>query len=225
MFLSIEFWGVRSCFDVATKKKEPKWRNSKARAMLVKMLFDTNSKAHKLSWQELHASHEWFREYEPKKFKKYLSRLKKANPRKVAIVAEDNMIIEAELQNFPRSGKTNRGEPFWDTHPAKLLLREDVKAGKHLDMKPQVLHQTRPDYQAFSLKTFRRHVYQEKRHQKKKFSTSKALFGDDDEVNSSARTIGSGNAKKKKKKKNTNEAPESPRRQPTRNAKKGGKRY
>ena len=41
---------------------------SKARAMLVKMLFDTNSKAHKLSWQELHASHEWFREYEPKKF-------------------------------------------------------------------------------------------------------------------------------------------------------------
>ncbi len=134
--------------------------------MLVKMLFDTNSKAHKLSWQELHASHEWFREYEPKNLKKYLSRLKKANPRKVAIVAEDNMIIEAELQNFPRSGKTNRGEPFWDTHPAKLLLREDVKAGKHLDMKPQVLHQTRPDYQAFSLKTFRRHVYQEKRHQR-----------------------------------------------------------
>ncbi len=62
---------------------------------------------------------------------------------------------------------------------------------------------------------------------KKKFSTSKALFGDDDEVNSSARTIGSGNAKKKKKKKKkkTNEAPASPRRQPTRNAKKGGKRY
>jgi hypothetical protein len=57
---------------------------------------------------------------------------------------------------------------------------------------------------------------------KKKSSTSKALFGDDDEVNSSARTIGSGNSKKKKE---TNEASASPRRQPTRSAKREGKRY
>ncbi len=67
---------------------------------------------------------------------------------------------------FPRPSKTNRGEPFWDNHPAKLLLREDVKAEKHLEMKPKLLHQTRSEYKAFSLQTFRGHVYQEKRHQK-----------------------------------------------------------
>jgi hypothetical protein len=42
----------REVVDVATTKKQPEWRNSKARAMLVRMLFDTNSKAHKLSWQD-----------------------------------------------------------------------------------------------------------------------------------------------------------------------------
>lgn len=119
-----------------------------------------------MTWQELHASHEWFQEYEPRNFKNNVSKLKKENPKKVAIVAEDNMIIEDELQKFLRPEKTNRGEPFWDTHPAKLLLREDVIAGKHIEMKPQSLHKTRPEYTAFSLKTFRQHIHQEKRHQR-----------------------------------------------------------
>jgi hypothetical protein len=33
-------------------------------------------------------------------------------------------------------------------------------------MKPQSLHKTRPEYTAFSLKTFRQHIHQEKRHQR-----------------------------------------------------------
>ncbi|KAK1733720.1 hypothetical protein QTG54_015575 [Skeletonema marinoi] len=115
--------------EVVTENKEkPKWRNSKARAMLVRMLMDKQSNVHKMTWKEIHASHEWFQEYDPMLF--------------------------------------HDMRAFWDTHPAKLLLRGDVKAGKHLDMKPALLHQTRSEYKAFSLKTFRAHVYQEKRHQK-----------------------------------------------------------
>lgn len=151
---------------VEKRKKKPKWRNSKARAMLVRMLMDQNSNAQEMTWQQLYASHEWFQEYDSKSFRDYVRELKKANPKKLKIVTEDNMIIKAELKNFPRPEKTNRGQPFWDTHPAKLLLREDVKVGKHLEMKPHILHQTRPEYKAFNLKTFRQHVYQEKRHQK-----------------------------------------------------------
>jgi len=151
---------------VTENKKKPKWRNSKARAMLVRMLMDKQSNVHKMTWKEIHASHEWFQEYDPMLFQRYVRDLRKANPQKVAVVTEDNETIKRELNRFPRPTKTNRGEPFWDTHPAKLLLRGDVKAGKHLDMKPALLHQTRSEYKAFSLKTFRAHVYQEKRHQK-----------------------------------------------------------
>jgi len=149
---------------VTENKKKPKWRNSKARAMLVRMLMDKQSNVHKMTWKESHASHKWFQEYDPMLFQRYVRDLRKANPQKVAVVTEDNEIIKRELNRFPRPTKTNRGEPFWDTHPAKLLLRGDVKAGKHLDMKPALLHQTRSEYKAFSLKTFRAHVYQEKRH-------------------------------------------------------------
>ncbi|KAK1739827.1 hypothetical protein QTG54_009586 [Skeletonema marinoi] len=151
---------------VDKRKKKIKWRNSKARAMLVRMLMDKDSNAHTMTWQQLHSSHEWFQEYDAKSFQRYVSELKKANPKKIAVVTEDNKIINAELQRFPRPDKTLRGEPFWDTHPSKRLLRQDVKLGKHLEMKPKTLHQTRLEYQAFSLKTFRQHVYQEKRHQK-----------------------------------------------------------
>ena len=148
------------------EKNKPKWKNSKARALLVKLLMDKDSSVHSMTWQQIHSSHEWFSEFDAKSFKKYVKDLRKANLKKMAIIDEDNRIIHAELKKFPRPDKTARGEPFWDTHPSKLLLRADVKAGKHLEMKPGKLHQTRPEYQAFSLKTFRQHIYQEKRHQK-----------------------------------------------------------
>lgn len=120
--------------------------------MLVRMLMDKESSV--------------LQEYDLKSFQRYVRDLRKANPQKVAVITEDNNIIKGELERFPRPIKTNRGEPFWDNHPAKLLLREDVKAGKHLEMKPILLHQTRSEYKAVSLKTFRQHIYQEKRHQK-----------------------------------------------------------
>ena len=151
---------------VAEKKKKPKWKNSKARAMLVRMLMDKQSNVHKMTSKEIQASHKWFQEYDPTSFNRYVRDLRKVSTKKVAVVVEDNDIIKRELNRFPRPSKTIRGEPFWDNHPAKLLLREDVKAGKHLEMKPKLLRQTRSEYKEFSLETFRAHVYQEKRHQK-----------------------------------------------------------
>lgn len=152
---------------VPEKKKKPQWRNSKARALLEKMLMDKHSPVHKMTWREIHASHPWFQEFEDlTNFRDNVKRLREANEKKIKVVQKDNQIIQRELQKFPRNSRTNRGEPFWDTHAAKLLLRMDVKAGKHLKMKPRFLHKTRPEYLAFSLPTFRKHIYQEKRHQK-----------------------------------------------------------
>ena len=45
---------------------------------------------------------------------------------------------------------------------ARPLLEKDVAEGKHKQMKPKELYQTRPEYQMdFTLEEFRKHVYQE----------------------------------------------------------------
>jgi hypothetical protein len=101
--------------EVVTEKnkKKPKWRNSKARAMLVRMLMDKESSV--------------LQEYDLKSFQRYVRDLRKANPQKVAVITEDNNIIKGELERFPRPIKTNRGEPFWDNHPAKFFCEKMSK--------------------------------------------------------------------------------------------------
>ena len=78
--------------EVVTEKnkKKPKWRNSKARAMLVRMLMDKESSV--------------LQEYDLKSFQRYVRDLRKANPQKVAVITEDNNIIKGELERFPSRG-------------------------------------------------------------------------------------------------------------------------
>lgn len=49
----------------------------------------------------------------------------------------------------------------WHRSPAKKLLKKDVDDGLHLQKKPKDLHASRPEYMAFDLKVFRKHIYQE----------------------------------------------------------------
>jgi hypothetical protein len=58
----------------------------------------------------------------------------------------------------------NEGKLVFDLHPdAKLLLRADVEAGKHLRMTPRELQIT---YQMFEPDIFRQRIYQEVRRSK-----------------------------------------------------------
>jgi hypothetical protein len=93
------------------------------------MLMDKESSVNMLTWREIRASHKWFHEYDPKSFQRYIRDLRRANPEKVALIAEEKNLKDSPI-------KTNRGEPFWDSHPAKLLSREDVKVvdGQYLNL-------------------------------------------------------------------------------------------
>jgi hypothetical protein len=51
-------------------------------------------------------------------------------------------------------------------HPAKLLLRQDVKDEKHATMTPSELKSTRQEYKQFELVIFKRRIYQEVRRKK-----------------------------------------------------------
>ena len=81
---------------------------------------------------------------------------------KLAITFEEKAFV-TEKETFPRAEKTNRGEPFWDTHPAKPLLEAAIRAGTNL--KPELLRATREEFKAFKLKTFTKHVHQERSRQ------------------------------------------------------------
>jgi hypothetical protein len=71
-----------------------------------------------------------------------------------------------DRQLHPRQLKNDRGELVFDLHAAKLLLREDIKAGAHVEMLPSQFQGTRTEYQEFDLDIFRQRIYQEERYQK-----------------------------------------------------------
>lgn len=71
-------------------------------------------------------------------------------------------------RRFPAKKLTKCGEPFWNKHPAKDCLAEDVRSGLAYELKPADLRATRKEYQEFSAFTFRKHVHQEKEKQRSK---------------------------------------------------------
>ncbi len=71
-----------------------------------------------------------------------------------------------DRQLHPRQLKNHRGELVFDLHPAKLLLREDIKAGAHVGIVPSEFQGTRDEYEEFDRDIFRQRIYQEERYQK-----------------------------------------------------------
>jgi hypothetical protein len=64
---------------------------------------------------------------------------------------------------FPRQAENNRGEPVFDLSDAKLLLRADVKEGKHISNTPAELQHSRVEYHPFNPKKFKERIFQELR--------------------------------------------------------------
>jgi hypothetical protein len=50
-----------------------------------------------LTWREIRASHKWFHEYDPKSFQRYIRDLRRANPEKVALIAEEKNLKDSPI--------------------------------------------------------------------------------------------------------------------------------
>ena len=50
--------------------------------------------------------------------------------------------------------------PEWEGSEAQHWLKKDMEDGKHLQLKPEELHQSRPEYVLLPLKVFRDHIAQ-----------------------------------------------------------------
>ena len=91
--------------------------------------------------------------------------LKKNRERRQRSKQEFDWMQEQKLL-FPRSLQNHRGEIVFDLHPAKKMLRQDVRNGRHTELTPSQLQDSRTVYQAFDRKIFRHRIYQEIRFQK-----------------------------------------------------------
>jgi hypothetical protein len=57
-------------------------------------------------------------------------------------------------------------EAYFLDKPKTMLLCADVQEGKHNQLKPSQLQESRVEYHPFNKRKFKHHIYQEARHQK-----------------------------------------------------------
>jgi hypothetical protein len=153
--------------DFKVKPKVEPWKNSKAKALLIRLLRDKSSAFHLLSPEKAWESSEWFKTYPKNRFINNMKNLKRALEVRDLIVANDNKIIEAEIASLRKLDHAAvREYPLWHDHDASRLLEEDLKNGLNKRMTPLAFQQTREEYLAFPCDIFRKHIYQEERKQR-----------------------------------------------------------
>jgi hypothetical protein len=76
---------------------------------------------------------------------------------------QQQQYMEHDRRVYPRQPYNERGEPVFDMHPAKLLLREDIKNKLHLTthQTPGKLYGSRLEYKVFKPEKFTERILQE----------------------------------------------------------------
>ena len=144
------------------------WRGCAARTVLMTDLIDgiLPVEASRITAEEAWEVYKTMDEFAIVVFDQFKARLQDHRKQ----VAENKIRAARELDAlrhdrrlFPRQTVNHQGELVFDLHPAKLLLRADVKAGKHLRMTPRELQLTNVSYEMFEPDIFRQRIYQEVR--------------------------------------------------------------
>ena len=94
-------------------------------------------------------------------FEKRLADHRKQVGIKRNMAKRDEIALRNDRELFPRQKKNGKGQLVFDLHPAKMLLREDIKNKKHRKYKPSQLRCTRKEYKEFSKEIFKYRVKQE----------------------------------------------------------------
>jgi hypothetical protein len=138
------------------------WEHSKAKKLLYKDLVDGIVTAD-MKPKQVYDMRREFQQYQLKNFRNNLKTLREDLTRKIESAAFDSQALAKDREIFPRSEFAAGGYPRWDGSEAQQLFLHDFEHGKHTEMKPAELHQTRQAYLLFPLDVFRNHIYQEKR--------------------------------------------------------------
>jgi hypothetical protein len=146
----------------SNEPEPPPWRTSEAKKALVALLDnDVDGRIHNMSGDDVYRLSPLFQLYAKNNFKTNLRNLKDSHRKTLENVARHENALEHDRKIVPKKTLTPRLYPRFDYSGAKKLLAEDVKQGKHKEVKPILFHQSRPEYQQFPLDVFRKHIYQE----------------------------------------------------------------
>lgn len=149
-----------------------KWEKSEPRAILIEDLvqgvlpLDDKEMTHETAWNILYKDMKEFSEVCFAQFKARLRDHRKQVKQGLLRSKHEEECMERDRRLFPRKESNGDGKPNFDLHPAKLLLRADVKNKKHKQMKPSKLRMSRPEYQAFDNDHFRQRIHQASRREK-----------------------------------------------------------
>ena len=108
-------------------------------------------------------------EFVPVAFSQFKERVKGHRKQCRAQITRSDLELEVlahDRQLFPRQMVNHRGEPVFDLLAAQLLLRADVKEGKHLRMTPSQLQLSQAAYAPFDPRKFKHRNDQEVRREK-----------------------------------------------------------
>jgi hypothetical protein len=149
-----------------------KWRNSKARIVMMQDLIDDilPVESARISAEDAWEIYKEMDEFATVVFGQFKARLQthrgQVTAHKIRAAQELEFLVHDRSLVGPRQNVNHRGELVFDLHPAKLLLRADINAGKHLSMTPWELQRTNEAYQMFRIDIFKYRFYQEVRRSK-----------------------------------------------------------
>jgi hypothetical protein len=142
-------------------KEEKNWKDSEGKRLLREDIISGVVPA-SMAANDVYDMRPEYKKWTYRNFQTNLRNLRKALATSYARMLSDCDAYghDRSLLTTLQAGKNPNDIP-WHKSEAKNLLKKDINDGRHKEMKPEVLHGTREEYQAFPLKTFRNHIYQE----------------------------------------------------------------
>jgi hypothetical protein len=111
--------------DLKSKQKIEPWKYSKDKELLIRMLRGKTSTFHHLIQEKAWDSLEWFEIY-----LNNMKSIKRSLEASELIVANDNILIEAEISSLRMLHRaTVREYPLWHDNDASQLLKKDLEDG------------------------------------------------------------------------------------------------
>jgi hypothetical protein len=170
------FFGSFGCcwINVMPRSKKPGWVNwikQTARGMILEdlepggILYGRDD----VTAERAFTYYKTLPEFENIVFSQFEARLKghrKQVSSNDALASRNAHALEHDRGLYLRPTHNERGEPVFDMHPAKELLRGDIRNGVHQTMSPSELQRTRPEYMVFDKTKFKHRIYQEVRRNK-----------------------------------------------------------
>ena len=146
--------------DLLPETKRNKWRYSKAKEILRAAIISGEVTSN-MNAKDVYEMNEEYKKWPYKNFPSNLKSLRDTVESLYSRMQSDCVAYGHDLTLLKKLRAGNPPIATWHRSDAKYILKQDINNGKHKEMKPMELYNMRKEYQAFDLKTFRNHIYQE----------------------------------------------------------------